>query len=116
MTSTLLNFYTPRLLLMGQTPTQGGASPGPQGMLMSFAPLILIFLIFYFLLIRPQRTQQKKLQQMVGAMRKGDGVVTRAGIYGTIAAIEDNTVLVEIANNVRVKMAKDAIVHVTPAG
>lgn len=101
------------LFLMGQT-AQGGQAAGPQSMLMSFAPLILIFLIFYFLLIRPQRTQQKKLQQMVGTMRNGDSVVTRAGIYGKVAGIEDSTVLVEIATNVKVKMAKDSIVLVTP--
>ncbi len=88
----------------------------PQGnMLMTFAPLVLIFGIFYFLLIRPQQKNQKKLQAMVSAMRKGDQVVTRAGIYGKITALDDKTVNVEIANNVNVKMTRDAVVHVTPS-
>jgi len=88
----------------------------PQGnMLMTFAPLILIFGIFYFLLIRPQQKNQKKLQAMVSAMRKGDQVVTRAGIYGKVTGLDEKTVNVEIANNVNVKMTRDAVVHVTPS-
>lgn len=87
----------------------------PQGnMLMTFAPLILIFGIFYFLLIRPQQKNQKKLQAMVAGMRKGDQVVTRAGIYGKVTALDEKTVNVEIANNVNVKMTRDAVIHVTP--
>lgn len=80
-----------------------------------FAPLAIIFLIFYFLLIRPQQKQQKKVQQMLVNIRKGDQVITRGGIHGKIANVADNIVTVEIANNVNVKMSKDAIIHVTPA-
>lgn len=94
---------------------QSASQPSLQSSLMSFAPLLLIFVIFYFLLIRPQKTQQKKLQAMVTAMRKGDAVITRAGIYGKVAGIAENIVTVEIAENVRVKMTREAIVHVTPA-
>lgn len=104
------------LIGMGQPP--GGAN-GQQGgnLLTMFAPLAIIFVIFYFLLIRPQQKQQKKLQQMLTAMRKGDEVVTRGGIHGRIAAIAENIVTVEIANNVQVKMNRDAIIQVkAPAG
>ena len=94
---------------------QSASQPSFQSSLMSFAPLLLIFVIFYFLLIRPQKTQQKKLQAMVASMRKGDAVITRAGIYGKVAGIADNIVTVEIAENVRVKMTRDAIVHVNPS-
>lgn len=99
-------------LAMGQTPNQtpGGQSQG--SLLTMFAPLLIIFAIFYFLLIRPQQKQQKKLQTMLSGMRKGDQVVTRGGIHGRIDTIIDNTVMVEIANNVKVKMNRDAIVHV----
>lgn len=101
---------------MGSTPQQGtGGQSSAMGGLMGFAPLILIFVIFYFLLIRPQKNQQKKTQQMVAGMRKGDAVVTRAGILGKVAGLADNVVTVEIADNVKVKMTRDAIVHVTPA-
>ena len=102
------------ILAMGQAPNQ---TPGgtPQGnMLTMFAPLGIIFVIFYFLLIRPQQKQQKKVQQMLTNVRKGDQVITRGGIHGKIAAINENIVTVEIANNVQVKMSRDAIIHVTP--
>ena len=103
------------LLGMGQVPSQ---TPGgvPQGsMLTMFAPLGIIFVIFYFLLIRPQQKQQKKVQQMLANVRRGDQVITRGGIHGKIAAINENVLTVEIANNVQVKMSRDAIIHVTPA-
>jgi preprotein translocase subunit YajC len=93
---------------------QGGAS-GQGSLLTMFAPLAIIFVIFYFLLIRPQQKQQKKLQSMLGSMRKGDQVVTRGGIHGKIFGIADNIITVEIAENVRVKMGRDAVVHVTPS-
>lgn len=102
------------MLTMGQTPS-GGGQAGQASMLSMFAPLIIIFIIFYFLMIRPQQKQQKKLQQMLQAMRKGDQVVTRGGIHGKITGVADNIVTVEIAENVRVKMGRDAIVHVSPA-
>lgn len=109
---------TSTLLAMGSTPGQGqaGAAGGPQANLLGmFAPLGIIFVIFYFLLIRPQKNQQKKVQQMLAAMRKGDNVVTRGGIYGVIAGIADNVVTVEISPNVKIKMSRDAIAQVTPA-
>lgn len=107
-TSTLLAMGTP-------PPSQGqGGSGGPASLFSMFAPLVIIFVIFYFLLIRPQKNQQKKLQQMLSAMRKGDNVVTRGGIFGTVAGIADNIVTVEIAQNVKVKMGRDAITQVTP--
>lgn len=92
---------------------QGGQQQG--NLLMSFAPLIAIFVIFYFLLIRPQQKQQKKTSQMLSTIRKGDQVVTRGGIYGTVVGIADSVLTVEIAENVKVKMNRDAVVHVTPA-
>lgn len=100
---------------MGTPPSQGTAG-GQQGSLLTmFGPLVIIFVIFYFLLIRPQKNQQKKLRQMIDAMRKGDSVVTRGGLHGTVAGIADNIVTVEIAQNTKVKMSRDAIVHVAPA-
>ncbi len=106
---------TSTLLGMAQTP-QGG-TPGQQSQgnfLMTFAPLIIIFVIFYFLLIRPQKKQQKKVQEMLNAIRKGDNVITRGGLHGKITAIADNVLTLEIANNVNVKINRDAILHITP--
>lgn len=104
------------LTAMGQPPA-GGDGQSQGSLLTMFAPLVVIFVIFYFLLIRPQQKQQKKVQQMIQAMRRGDEVVTRGGIHGRVAGIADNIVTVEIANNVQVKMNRDAIIQVkAPAG
>lgn len=77
--------------------------------------LVAFVAIFYFLLIRPQQQQQKKLRQAVAALRRGDTVVTSAGILGKVAKVptdEDPEIVVEIADNVQVKMVKSAIVEV----
>ncbi|MDP2600000.1 MAG: preprotein translocase subunit YajC [Deltaproteobacteria bacterium] len=106
---------TQAILGMAQTPQNGASGGQPQGnFLMTFAPLIIIFVIFYFLLIRPQKKQQKKMQEMLSALRKGDNVVTRGGIHGKITGIADNVLTVEIANNVNIKVSREAIINVTP--
>ncbi|MBI2343853.1 MAG: preprotein translocase subunit YajC [Deltaproteobacteria bacterium] len=86
---------------------QGGQ---PQGNLFSMLlPMLLVFAVFYFLLIRPQQKQAKKHQQMLTTLRTGDDVVTRSGIHGRVTAIEEGICSVEIATNVRVRMNKDQI-------
>ncbi|MBI3070835.1 MAG: preprotein translocase subunit YajC [Deltaproteobacteria bacterium] len=75
-------------------------------------PLImmgLMFVIFYFLLIRPQQKKQKEHQAMLASVRKGDEIVTQSGIYGRIAGLTDTIVTLEIADKVRVKMARGQI-------
>ena len=74
----------------------------------------LIAVIFYFMIIRPQGKRQKERQKMLGAMKKGDKVVTSGGIHGKIIAMEDKTVLVEIADNIKVKVEKSAVSAVMP--
>ena len=74
----------------------------------------LIIVIFYFMIIRPQSKRQKDRQKMLEAMKKGDKVVTSGGIHGKIIAMEDKTVLVEIADNVKVKVEKSAVSAVVP--
>lgn len=78
----------------------------------SFTPMILIFVIFYFLLIRPQQKQQKKVKEMLSQIKTGDKVLTRGGIYGTVQAVESNDVTVEVASNVRMRFTRDAIAAV----
>ena len=89
-----------------QTPS---AAPG--GDLMAFLPMILIFVVFYFLLIRPQQKKMRDHRAMIEAIKKGDQVVTAGGIIGKVAKVEagDNTVMVEIAPNVQVKVARHTI-------
>ncbi|MBI3754994.1 MAG: preprotein translocase subunit YajC [Deltaproteobacteria bacterium] len=77
---------------------------------MSFAPLVILFVIFYFLLIRPQQKKAKEHRQMITQLEKGDMVITSGGIHGTITGVAEDTITVEIADNVRVKVAKEHIV------
>lgn len=79
----------------------------------AFMPLVMIFVIFYFLLIRPQQKKMKEHQAMLSAVRRGDRVVTNGGLIGTISKVTSDTeVLVEIAENVKVRVAKAMIAEV----
>lgn len=90
-----------------------GAAGGAGSAFASFMPLILIFAIMYFLLIRPQQKKMKDLKAMVEALRKGDQVLTQGGIIGKIHRVgEDGVVEVEIADGVKVKVLKHTIVQV----
>ena len=84
----------------------GGAAQGGAGGFTSFIPLILMFVIFYFLLIRPQQKKAKEHRAMVGSLKKGDRIVTSGGLYGRITGLDENTLTVEIADKVRVKIAR----------
>ncbi len=82
-----------------QTAAADGAGGGILGMLV---PFVLIFVIFYFLVIMPQKKQQKKHLEMINSLQKGDSVVTTGGIYGKIAEIKEKTMKLEISSNPRV--------------
>jgi preprotein translocase subunit YajC len=84
--------------------TQGAQGPG--GGLMQFLPLVLIFVIFYFLLIRPQQKRAKEQKEMLENLKKGDKVITSGGEFGVIEEVKPNTVVVKIAENVKVKYGK----------
>jgi preprotein translocase subunit YajC len=84
------------------------AGPGMQ-QLVSFVPLILIFVIFYFLVIAPARKRQKKLQSTIDALKRGDRVITTGGIYGEVVSTEGGVVFLKVADNVRLKMSKSSI-------
>jgi preprotein translocase subunit YajC len=71
-----------------------------------FIPIILMFVIFYFLLIRPQQKKTKEHRQMISNLKKGDRIVTSGGIHGRITGMDDTTLTVEIADKVRVKVAR----------
>lgn len=82
---------------------------GQTNPLTGFLPLILIFVVFYFLLILPQQRRQKKHQQFLNALKKGDRVITSAGIYGTIANIKGNVISLVIADGVKIDVEKSHI-------
>ena len=86
---------------------QGGAAGG-QGAagFTGFIPLILMFVIFYFLLIRPQQKKTKEHRQMISNLKKGDRIITSGGLHGRITGMDDATLTVEIADKVRVKVAR----------
>ena len=84
----------------------------PLGGLGSFLPIILIMGIFYVLLILPQQRRQKQLRVMLSALKSGDKVVTSGGIYGTIAGIDENTVILRIADQVKIRVLRSAIAQV----
>ena len=74
-----------------------------------FLPLILIMVIFYFLMILPAQRRQKKVNEMLAALKNGDKVITNGGIYGTIVGLEGDTVQLRIAEQVKMKVARNAI-------
>ena len=90
------------LYLMGPTPE--GQNP-----LVTFLPLILVFVIFYFFMIRPQVRKQKELSSYRSALKKGDKIITTGGIYGKITDVKDNTVTVDVGDNILLKIDKSAV-------
>jgi preprotein translocase subunit YajC len=99
------------LLSMMAPPAGEGANP--------FAPLLMvgiIFVIFYFLLIRPQHKQQKKHQTMIANLKKGDRVVTSGGIYGKVVGVHENLLTLQIAKDVTVELQKSAVSSLASTG
>lgn len=95
------------------TPAFAQSSSGTVGLISSFVPLLLIFGIMYFLLIRPQQTKLKQHRAMVEALRRGDQIVTQGGILGkVIKVMDDGMVEVEIADGVKVKVVRNTIATV----
>ena len=93
----------------------GGGPQGP-GFLATLIPLILIFVIFYVLIIRPQSKRMKQHREMVQNLDKGDEVVTGGGFYGRVVRVNEDTITVELAEGVRVKAQRDSIQNVLPKG
>lgn len=94
-------------LLMAQPAAQGGAQSNP---LMSLLPFLLIIVVFYFFMIRPQMKRQKEVAAFRNSLQKGDKVVTTGGIYGKIVEIKDNYILLQVDDNVKLRVDKNAIV------
>ncbi len=94
---------------------QAGQPGGAQGLFASILPLILIFVVFYFLLIRPQQKKAKEHRQMLDNLKKGDKVITAGGIYGVVESVGNNTIVLKIAENVKVKYGKGYIASLRPA-
>ncbi len=102
-------FFTGVAHAMGSSGSGGGAAGGGLGGLAQLAPLLLMFVIFYFLLIRPQQKQAKKHQEFLKALKVGDKVITTGGLYGQITGLTDQAITLEIADKVRVKVARNGV-------
>ncbi|MFN2437253.1 MAG: preprotein translocase subunit YajC [Desulfotignum sp.] len=90
----------------------GQAAEGAGGGLTAFIPIILMFVIFYFLLIRPQQKKAKEHREMISNLKKGNRIVTSGGIYGTITTIDDTTLGLEIADKVKIKVSRGNVAAV----
>ncbi len=95
------------LTLLGATPAFAAASK--QNPIMSMAPLVLLFVVFYFLLIRPQQKKAKMHKEMLSKVETGDSVITTGGLYGRVTKVSDETVTIEISDGVKVKISRTAI-------
>ncbi|MEZ7828418.1 MAG: preprotein translocase subunit YajC [Brachymonas denitrificans] len=94
----------------------GGASGDPMSSIMSFLPMIAMFAVLYFVMIRPQMKKQKEHRAMVEALAAGDEVVTAGGILGKVTRVREGNVDVQVANGVEVQLQKSAVVQVLPKG
>ncbi|MBM3349622.1 MAG: preprotein translocase subunit YajC [Betaproteobacteria bacterium] len=92
------------------------AAGGDAGGLMSFIPLILMFVVLYFIMIRPQMKRQKETKAMLEALAAGDEVITAGGILGKVTAVKDQYVTVELVPGTEVQMQKNAVTSVLPKG
>jgi len=96
---------------------QGAPAPaGPAGDLMTFLPMIAIFVVFYFLLIRPQQKRAKEARAMLAALQKGDEVVVAGGIVGRITKLGEQYATIEIANGVEVTVQRGSVAQLLPKG
>ncbi|MGD8378548.1 MAG: preprotein translocase subunit YajC [Gammaproteobacteria bacterium] len=95
---------------------QAGQPAGQGNPLLTFLPLAVIFILFYFLLIRPQSKRQKEHRKMVEALNKGDEVVTNGGVLGRVTRVGEQFVSVEVADGVELKIQKHAVAALLPKG
>ncbi|NOY82371.1 MAG: preprotein translocase subunit YajC [Kiritimatiellaeota bacterium] len=93
-------------------PAPGGAPGDLRGMLGSFMPMILIFVIMYLLLIRPQQKKAKEHRELVSQLKAGDAVVTNGGIHGTVSTVKEKTIMLKVADGVEIEVARAAVAAV----
>ncbi len=103
-------------LAFAMAPPPEGAEGGGGGLLGLLPPMIMMFAIFYFILIRPQQKKQKETRQMIDSLKEGDNVVTLSGIHGTVKKLKDDIVMLQIADNVRIKINRSSIAFTKESG
>ncbi len=95
---------------------QAAAGGDTQSTLMNMLPLVLMFVVLYFVMIRPQMRKQKEHKAMVEALAKGDEIVTAGGLLGKVSKLGETSIGVEIANGVEIQLQRTAVVQVLPKG
>ncbi len=103
-------------MLIANAYAQATAAADPTGGLMGLLPIVLLFVVLWFLMIRPQMKRAKEHKEMVGNLQKGDEVVTQGGVAGRITKVGENFVHVEVAENVEVAVQKQAVSSLLPKG
>ncbi len=103
-------------MLISNAYAQTAAAAGPMDSIMQFLPIILMFVVLYFLMVRPQMKKAKEHKALLDALSKGDEVVTQGGLAGRITKVGDDFVSISIAENVEIQMQKPAISLVLPKG
>jgi preprotein translocase subunit YajC len=98
---------------MGGNPAPGQPAPNP---LIQFIPFILIIVIIYFMMIRPQKKRQQQHEKMISELGKGDKIVTVGGLHGTVQSTKEKSIIVKIADNVKVEIERSAVSSVISAG
>jgi preprotein translocase subunit YajC len=104
------------LAFVGPAYAQGTAAPGQSDTLLTFLPMVAIFVVFYFLLIRPQQKKQKEAREMLNTLNKGDEVVTAGGIVGRISKLSEQYATIEVAPNTEMVVQRHAISQLLPKG
>ena len=104
------------LLLAEPAHAMGGGGDGQGGTPLVILPYVLMFVVLYFLILRPQIKKQKAQQKMISELKKGDKIVTSGGIHGVILNLKDEVISVKIAENVRVEMSRSAVSRVRDEG
>ncbi len=99
-----------------QTAPAAAAGGDMQSTLMSMLPLLLMFLVLYFVMIRPQMKKQKEHRTMIDALAKGDEIIHSGGFVGRVSKLGDGFLTIEIANGVEVQMQRSAVIQVLPKG
>jgi preprotein translocase subunit YajC len=94
----------------------GAADPGLMGSLTTFAPIIIMFVVMYFIMIRPQQKRQKEAKSMMDALAKGDEVITVGGVLGRVSKVSDAYVTIEVSAGTEIVVQKNAVTTLLPKG
>jgi preprotein translocase subunit YajC len=94
----------------------GAADPGLMGSLTTFAPIIIMFVVMYFIMIRPQQKRQKEMKTMMDALSKGDEVITVGGVLGRVSKVAEAYVTIEVAAGTEIVVQKNAVTTLLPKG